>query len=163
MNIDWTKKITADQRLAEQIEAEVQRRVAKAVELATTIASRRVIDDVIEDLPDSEVEELTYLYPEWKPDIGVVAGQKYRRDGVLYRVLQSHTTQADWAPENVPALFVRFRAPDEIPDWVMPTGAHDAYQIGERVRHNGTVWTSKINANTTVPGSDPRWWEGEAQ
>lgn len=46
-----------------------------------------------------------------------------------------------------------------IPDWTAPTGAHDAPNTGDEVRHNGSCWRSLIDANTTEPGSDPRWWE----
>jgi hypothetical protein len=37
------------------------------------------------------------------------------------------------------------------PAWVQPTGAHDAYQIGDKVTHNAQVWTSTINANVWEP------------
>ena len=29
---------------------------------------------------------------------------------------------------------------DEVAEWVQPTGAHDAYQVGDRVTYNGVVW-----------------------
>lgn len=46
-------------------------------------------------------------------------------------------------------------------EWVQPTGAHDAVRLGEYRSHNGVNWRSKIAANTTEPGSDPRWWVQE--
>lgn len=39
-----------------------------------------------------------------------------------------------------------------IPDWVQPTGAGDAYQIGDRVRHANKVWVSNIANNVWEPG-----------
>jgi hypothetical protein len=42
---------------------------------------------------------------EWQPGISVVAGEQVTYQGVTYTVVQSHTTQAGWAPPNVPALF----------------------------------------------------------
>jgi hypothetical protein len=36
--------------------------------------------------------------------------------------------------------------------WVQPTGAHDAYSIGDQVTHDGSTWTSTHNANTWPPG-----------
>jgi len=55
------------------------------------------------------------------------------------------------------------------PAWVQPTGAGDAYAIGDEVTHprisDGRtvwVWSSNIAANTTEPGTDStfdRWWE----
>ena len=49
-------------------------------------------------------------------------------------------------------------APDPAPDtdtpaeWVQPTGAHDAYNTGDRVTHNGSVWICTIDANVYEPG-----------
>ena len=44
-------------------------------------------------------------------------------------------------------------------EWVPPTGAHDAYPRWWEVTHEGKPYTSLIPANTTEPGSDPRWWK----
>lgn len=41
---------------------------------------------------------------------------------------------------------------EEWPEWVQPTGAHDAYALGAQVSHNGKHWTSDIDANTYEPG-----------
>src|SRR5690606_7801070 len=84
---------------------------------------------------------------------------------VLWECIQSHVTQGDWRPKDVPALFKRVAEDGEIPVWVQPTGAHDAYQIGDIVWYpevDTQKWISKINSNTTVPdGDEPfnRYWE----
>lgn len=41
---------------------------------------------------------------------------------------------------------------DEYPEWVQPTGAHDAYDQGAKVSHNGKKWTSDVSANVWEPG-----------
>ena len=41
---------------------------------------------------------------------------------------------------------------DEYPEWIQPTGAHDAYAQGAKVSHNGKKWTSDIPANVYEPG-----------
>lgn len=38
------------------------------------------------------------------------------------------------------------------PAWVQPTGGHDAYQIGDRVTHNGQTWTCNMANNVWKPG-----------
>lgn len=38
------------------------------------------------------------------------------------------------------------------PAWVQPTWAGDAYQIGDRVTHNGQTWTSTAANNVWEPG-----------
>jgi hypothetical protein len=101
----------------------------------------------------TEEEQVNFysLYPAWKPNISVVEGEKYQHLGLLYKVVQSHNTQLDWEPQDVPALFVRVAAPEEILDWVQPTGAHDAYQTGEKVRFEGSIYESLIDANIWSP------------
>ena len=49
--------------------------------------------------------------------------------------------------------------PDHVQTWTAPTGAHDAPNIGDHRWHEGQVWRSLIVGNTTVPGSDDRWWD----
>ena len=38
------------------------------------------------------------------------------------------------------------------PEWVQPTGAHDAYQEGDKVSWEGKNWESTIDANVWEPG-----------
>jgi hypothetical protein len=119
-------------------------------------------------LDQATIEAVAGIYDPWEPRLAVTVGQVLRWDGTLVEVLQAHTTQADWTPDVVPALFRVYRAPGSVAAWVQPTGGHDAYQIGERVTHpnaqdGGRVWIfeSAINANTTEPGRDGtfhRWW-----
>ncbi|UJQ87157.1 hypothetical protein SEA_BAILEYBLU_19 [Arthrobacter phage BaileyBlu] len=42
--------------------------------------------------------------------------------------------------------------PGQIADWRQPTGSHDVYNVGDRVRYEGKVWTSTIAANVWAPG-----------
>jgi hypothetical protein len=44
----------------------------------------------------------------------------------------------------------------EYPEWVQPTGAHDAYTEGFMVQHNGSLWVSLHPANVWEP---PTQWE----
>lgn len=46
-----------------------------------------------------------------------------------------------------------------VPQWVQPTGGHDAYKIGDRVAYNGAVWESLINANSWSPDDYPAGWK----
>ena len=109
----------------------------------------------------TEEEQVNFysLYPAWKPNISVVAGEKYQHLGLLYKVVQSHNTQLDWEPQDVPALFVRVAAPEEIPYWVQPTGVHDAYQTGDKVRFEGSIYESLIDDNVWSPTAYPAGWE----
>lgn len=45
-----------------------------------------------------------------------------------------------------------------IPAYVQPTGAHDAYQTGDKVTYNGAVYESLINGNVWAPDVYPAGW-----
>ena len=40
---------------------------------------------------------------------------------------------------------------DEYPEWVQPTGAHDAYNIGDKVTYKGNHYVCDINGNVYAP------------
>mgnify|MGYP000397319037 CR=1 FL=1 len=57
--------------------------------------------------------------------------------------------------ENKPCeqpYMVKKETYSEIEEWVQPKGSHDAYNIGDKVTHNGDTWESTIDANTYEPG-----------
>lgn len=83
---------------------------------------------------------------------------------VLYKCVQSHTSQSDWRPKDVPALFTRVAYPNEILEWVQPTGAQDAYSIDTQVIHNGFYWTSIVPDNVWEPSDSvpTLWLKGDA-
>ena len=91
------------------------------------------------------------LYPYWKEGLTVAAGKRFQYNGTLYRCIQAHTTQADWQPDITPALWAIVSL-EEWPEWVQPTGAHDAYAKDAKVTHNGTKYISDVDANTWEPG-----------
>lgn len=45
------------------------------------------------------------------------------------------------------------------PEWVQPSGAHDAYNTGDLVTFQGAVYRSKIDGNTWSPEAYPAGWE----
>ena len=45
------------------------------------------------------------------------------------------------------------------PEWVQPTGAHDAYQTGDTVTFEGQEYVSLIDGNTWSPTAYPQGWE----
>lgn len=48
---------------------------------------------------------------------------------------------------------------DNIKDFVQPTGAHDAYAKGDKVRFNGKVYESLIDNNAYSPSAYPAGWK----
>ena len=81
---------------------------------------------------------------------------KLRQSETHGQWLLVHTSQADWTPDATPALWVVVSI-DEYPEWVQPTGTHDAYNIGDKVSYNGKHYVCTIDANTYAP--DVYGWE----
>ena len=116
-------------------------------------AVKRVLSSTASELSDEEALEVAAIYPTWASIVGkqVGVGERYWFDGKLYKVVQAHTVQADWTPDTVPALFTEVSIA-EIPDWVQPTGAQDAYMTGDKVKHNSKTWESTVDNNVWEPG-----------
>lgn len=119
--------------------------------LEQAYAYRRKIEAAAALQDDEVALDSIDLFPKWQAGITVTAGERYRYDGKLYRVIQSHTTQKDWTPDVVPALFAVVSL-ESFPEWVQPTGSHDAYNKGDKVSYNGKHWESTVDANVWAPG-----------
>ena len=92
------------------------------------------------------------------PYIGLNIPSGY--NGKVYVVLQDHRLQEDWKPSEVPALYRLKEDPaDEWPEWVQPTGAHDAYAKGAKVTFEGEHYVSLIDANVYSPAAYPAGWQ----
>jgi len=110
-----------------------------------------------ETLPDDIV-----ILP-WEADVDVAAGFLRSYEGVNYYCVQKHTTQSNWTPDVVPALW---RVAPNVggggfPLWVQPTGAQDAYSIGDKVMFptlEDDVWESIIDANVWSPVTFAAGW-----
>ena len=48
---------------------------------------------------------------------------------------------------------------EEYPEFVQPQGAHDAYNIGDKVTYNGKKYTCKMNNCVWTPDAYPSGWE----
>lgn len=94
------------------------------------------------------------MYDEWSAEsVEYVLDDIRQYNGRLYRCVQAHTSQATWTPEDAPSLWTRIADPaQEWPEWIQPTGAHNAYAQGAKVSHNGKHWISDVGANVWEPG-----------
>ena len=111
---------------------------------------RAYIEKAALSLTDEDALDAVELYPIWQIDTKYTAGDRYRHEGVLYRCVQSHTSQAGWEPDKTPALWTVVSL-DEWPAWVQPTGAQDAYMLNAKVSHKDAHWTSDYDNNTWEP------------
>lgn len=124
---------------------------------AARVAARRTVAADADAMTADELAACIPLFDAW--DGGSVAyamGDIVAYSGALYRCSQAHTSQAGWTPDATRALWtpmgVSSEDPEAVPEWVQPTGAHDAYAKGSHVMHNGTEWISDLDANVWEPG-----------
>ena len=108
-------------------------------------------EKIVSTFTDENAVKVIELFPGWAVGIAVAKDSRYQFNGKLYKCVQAHTTQADWTPDVTPALWVVISL-EEWPDWIQPTGAHDAYAKDAKVTHNSKKWTSDVDANTWEPG-----------
>ncbi len=111
------------------------------------------------NLTDEQAMEVADLYPAWvdKKSYAVDEIVKYgvNADGEtqLYKVIQAHTSQADWTPDTATSLFKAVGFTDSgVSIWTQPLGATDAYMKGDVVSYNDQIWISDVDNNVWQPG-----------
>ena len=126
---------------------------------------RKALQMFAASLDDEKAMEVAAIYDPWeigKPyNVGdfLIYGINGVGDPQLYKVAQAHTAQADWNPEATPALYTPIGLDNSgHPVWAQPTGAHDAYNNGDVVNYNGTLYQSLIDGNVYSPEAYPAGW-----
>lgn len=127
---------------------------------------RRALQMFALTLSRDEAQEIPCVFDPWK------AGKTYRAedritygvnavgDPQIYEVVQEHTSQEGWPPDTLPALYEPIGlSAAGYPVWATPSGAHDAYNAGDIVEYEEILYESMIDGNTTVPGTDERYWQ----
>lgn len=117
------------------------------IKAAAHTAQRYVPDEVALTQP-------RILFDNWSGDgVAYVTGDIRLHNGQFYRCVTAHTSQPTWAPDAAASLWARIADPaEEWPEWIKPTGAHDAYGIGAKVSYNGKHWICDTDANVYEPG-----------
>ena len=118
---------------------------------AEAIAYRAKIELAASAMTDETALTCVELFPAWAVGKAYAVGDRVQYDGTLYKCVQAHTSQADWTPDATQALWVVVSI-EEFPEWVQPTGAHDAYNIGDKVSYNGQRYICTTDANVYAPG-----------
>lgn len=127
---------------------------------------RRAMQMFAQTLTDDEAMEIATVYPQY------IVGKAYKLDEMftygtndvgdpqLYRVVQEHTSQADWKPDETPSLYTPIGLnKNGYPIWSRPTGAHDSYNMGDIVDYNGVLYESLIDGNVYAPDEYPQGWK----
>jgi len=146
--------ITFEQRLEKA--REFNRKIVAGEKVGTIAIADLIRQDAISI---EDMKELVALYPDYEVGKAYVVGDLVEYNNELYEVIQAHTSQADWLPDALPALYKSKTVVAVIPEWVQPTGSHDAYNIGGKVIFEGQTYESLINANVYSPTAYPQGWK----
>lgn len=127
---------------------------------------RKAVQMFAKSLDEDSAMMIATIYDPYQVDHAYAVGDyfTYGVNGVgdpqLYKVVQAHTSQADWKPDALPALYTPIGlTPSGYPVWTQPTGAHDAYNKGDIVSYNDKLYRSLIDGNVYSPDAYPAGWE----
>lgn len=119
-----------------------------------------ILQETVEQLAQTAAEAEAIV--EWKKDTAYKFGDIVSYRGSVYRVLQSHTSQSDWLPNAVPALYSLLykgeEPQDEIPEWRQPDSTNP-YMKGDKVLFEGNIYESLIDNNVWSPSAYPDGWQ----
>ena len=122
-------------------------------------AKKASIDTAGAMLTDEQAVEVIDLYDEWAVGVTYKVDTRIRYGEKLYKVLQDHTTQADWTPDVTPALYVEvgygYR---EIKENMMATEAFAKGEIGWW-KEKDNLYESLFDGNVYTPDSYPNGWQ----
>nr|DAX75108.1 MAG TPA: ChiA1-BD-binding domain protein [Caudoviricetes sp.] len=126
-------------------------------------ATRKLVSK--SEISVDEYKDIISIYDDWQAGVAYSKGQVVKYKDELWEVIQDHSSQVDWTPDSVPALFKSVTAPktndgvEIVPDFKQPKGGHDAYKKGDKVKFEGKVYESLIDNNSYSPSAYPQGWE----
>lgn len=105
-------EITAEEYEEEMTVVKERMRVQESIaEAHRRMTESEVLDMLIPQqintltVDDNTALRMLDFYPEWAADMAYTVGYKVRRNGKLWRVVQAHTAQIGWEPENAASLW----------------------------------------------------------
>lgn len=127
---------------------------------------RKAVQMFAASLNAEQAMEIATIYDPWKPDKAYTVGEYFTYgenatgDPQLYKVVQAHTSQSYWPPNDALSLYEPIGLNSAgYPVWSRPSGAHDAYNMGDIVDYNGTLYKSLVDGNVYSPDEYPAGWE----
>lgn len=117
------------------------------------IDDARKLRPIIEQAMQSVDEvEAVKLYPHWVVGVAYSVDFKVQYGGRLYKVLQAHTSQADWTPDIVPSLFTEINETDKgTLDNPIPYNGNMELETGKYYSQDGKVYLCTRDISAVHP------------
>lgn len=112
-------------------------------------------------LPDATALKVKALYPQWDGEShSYTAGDRVLYNGTLYKVVEAHTSQADWTPDKAPSLFAQVLPGQDgtVGEWKQPDSTNP-YMKGDRVTYKGHTYESTADNNVWAPDATGAPWK----
>ena len=152
INNKWVETASQQEVEDRETQRELEQRIIERQDSIQS-AIQRLAFIQAEFLPDDKASDVKALFPLWSYTASYKTGDRVQYGEALYRCLQDHMSQQSWSPDAASSLWTAISDPaDEWPEWIQPTGAHNAYMKNDKVIHNGTKYVSAVDANVWEPG-----------
>ena len=130
----------------------------KAKEDSLNKIGKIVANNVTDDAVALTIQE---FYDIWNVGVTYEVGRYLQYKGVLYKVLQPHTSQETWTPDVASSVYAKVLIDptgETIPEWEQPDSTN-AYMTGDKVRFEGVVYESTVDNNIWSPTAYPAGWK----
>ena len=128
------REMTAEETAAFEAQSRLDAIAQRSRPMTQEEVSRLLIAQQINTLTvdDNTALRMVDFYPEWTSGTAYETGFKVSRGGRLWRVIQSHTSQIGWEPENAPSLWEQINETHEgTPDDPIPYEGNMALEAGK--------------------------------
>ncbi len=130
----------------------------KAKEESLNKIGKLVANQVNDDAVALSISE---FYDVWEPNRKYEVGRYLQYKSVLYKTLQTHTSQDTWTPDVTASLYAKVLVDpsgETIKEWEQPDSTN-AYMTGDKVYYNGIIYESTIDNNVWSPADYPAGWK----
>ena len=170
---EWVDEITDEELDEMREEADAQPRMMSFQAMSMKLEhTEKVVNELIkqfvlaDNLTDEQKEIITSQYRKIGVGDTVYPDEIVNINGEIFKYVQPNEVEIvteSWLTDaSLFTPFLQAETDDGTPiveEFKQPTGAHDAYQTGDKVLFNGDVYESLIDNNTWSPSDYPQGWE----
>lgn len=130
----------------------------KAKEESLNKIGKLFANQVVDDAVALSIQE---FYDVWDVGVSYEVGRYLLYKNILYKVLQTHTSQDTWTPDVTASLYAKVLIDptgETILDWEQPNSTNP-YMKGDKVRFEGKIYESVIDNNVWSPTAYPAGWK----
>lgn len=146
-------EMTTEELAAMQAEATKAAIMERSRPLTEAEVSRMLLTQQVNALAvdDNTALRMMEFYPDWAANTAYAVGFKVQRNGKLWRVLQAHTSQVGWEPENAASLWEQINETHAgTKDDPIPYSGNMALQSGLYYHQDYVVYLCTRDTGNTV-------------